>query len=121
MALGEILGEARGKVAGLRALGEGKIEITLQGSGKLLGSDISDMVTFWCVMRPNGTAYGQGQSMQMSIDGMAEWHGSGVGRLSGPGAWKYSYGGVYLNTTSEKWRRLLDVYIVGEYDSDADG
>jgi hypothetical protein len=52
---------------------------------------------------------------------MAEWHGSGVGRPTGPNAWKYSFGGVHTNATSEKWQRLLDVYTAGEYESDADG
>jgi hypothetical protein len=119
MALGEVLGEARGKVTGLKALGDGKIEVSLQGTGKLLGSDITDVVTFWSVMRPNGTAYGEGNEMCMSSDGGAEWKGSGVGRMTGPGAWKYSYGGLYLNATSEKWSRLLQVYTVGEYEADA--
>jgi hypothetical protein len=121
MALGEVLGEARGKVAGLKALGDGKIEVSLQGRGKLLGSDMEDVVTFWSVMRPNGTAYGQGNAIQMSSDGMAVWQGSGVGRPTGPGAWKYSYGGVYTNATSQKWQRLLDFYTTGEYEADADG
>jgi hypothetical protein len=58
MALGDVLGEARGKVAGLKALGNGKIEVSLQGKGQLLGSDMDDVVTFWSVMRPNDTAYG---------------------------------------------------------------
>jgi hypothetical protein len=84
MALGEVLGEARGKVAGLKALGDGKIEVSLQGKGKLLGSDMDDVVTFWSVMRPNGTAYGKGNAADMSTDGMAEWQGSGVGKPTGP-------------------------------------
>jgi hypothetical protein len=121
MVLGEVIGEARGKVAGLRALENGRIEITLQGVGKILGSDMADVTSFWSEMRPNGTAYGEGNSMQMGSDGMAEWKGSGVGRPTGPGAWKYSYGGVYKKVTSAKWARLLDVYTVGEYESDASG
>src|SRR5919108_3861074 len=96
MALGEVLGEARGKVAGLKALGDGKIEVSLQGKGKLLGSDMDDVVTFWSVMRPNGTAYGKENAVHMSTDGMAEWQGSGVGKPIGPGTWKYAFGGVYI-------------------------
>jgi hypothetical protein len=79
MALGEVLGEARGKVAGLKALGNGKIEVSLQGKGQLLVSDMDDVVTFWSVMRPNGTAYGEGIAVHMSTDGMAEWRDSGKG------------------------------------------
>jgi hypothetical protein len=57
MALGEVLGEARGKVAGLRALGDGIIEVSLQGKGTLLGSEMEDITTFGSAMRPNGTAF----------------------------------------------------------------
>lgn len=91
MALGEMLGEASGKVAGLRAVGDGKVEVSIQGKGVMLGSEIEDVTTFRSVMRPNGTAYGQGNSVQMSAEGMAEWHGSGVGRPAGPGTCKYPY------------------------------
>jgi hypothetical protein len=121
MTLGEVLGEAHGKVAGLRALGDGIIEVSLQGKGTLLGSEMEDVTTFGSVMRPNGTAYGQGNSIQMSREGMAEWRGSGVGRSTGPGAWKYSYGGVYTIATPEKWQRLLNVYTAGEYENDDNG
>jgi hypothetical protein len=121
MALGELLGEVRGKVVGLRALGDGIIEVSLQGKGTLLGSEIEDVTTFGSAMRPNGTAYGQGNSIQMSTEGMAEWHGSGVGKPTGPGEWKYAYGGVYTIATSEKLQRLLNVYTAGEYENDANG
>ena len=86
MALGEVLGEARGKVAGLKALGDGKIEVSLQGKGKLLGSDMDDVVTFWSVMRPNGTAYGKGNAVDMSTDGMAWQNGvvQGLADLQDP-------------------------------------
>jgi hypothetical protein len=124
MALGEVLGEARGKVAALRALGDGKIEVSLQGKGTLLGSEIEDVTTFWSVMRPSGTAYGEGNSIQMSNEGMAEWHGSGVGKPTGGGGggWKYAYGGAYRIATPEKWQmRLLNVFTTGEYEDDANG
>lgn len=121
MALGELVGEAKGKIASLRALENGRIEINLQGSGKLLGSDISDITTFWSEMRPNGTAYGEGNSLTMGMDGMAEWKGHGIGRMTEQGGWKYSYGGVFNKATSPKWARLLGVYIVGEYEADMNG
>ncbi|HEU0143396.1 MAG TPA: hypothetical protein VFQ47_01305 [Nitrososphaera sp.] len=121
MALGEMLGEARGKVAVLRALGDGIIEVSLQGKGTLLGSEMEDVTTFGSAMRPNGTAYGQGYSIQMSTEGMAEWRGSGVGKVTAPGAWRYSYGGVYTIATPDKWQRLLNVYTAGEYEADANG
>jgi hypothetical protein len=67
MALCEVLGEARGKVAGLKALGNGKIEVSLQGKGQLSGSDMDDVVTLWS----------EGIAVHMSTADMAEWRGSG--------------------------------------------
>jgi hypothetical protein len=66
MALGEIIGEGHGKVTAMRVLPDGKIEVSQQGTCKLLGSEISDMVTYWTTMRPNGTVYGEGQQAFMS-------------------------------------------------------
>jgi hypothetical protein len=85
MALGEVLGEARGKVTAMRVLSDGKMEVSQQGTGKLLGSEITDAVTYWTVMRPNGTAYGEGHQIIMSSDGSAVWKGSGVGKPIGQG------------------------------------
>ena len=67
MALGEVLAEARGKVAGLKAFGNGKFEVSLQGKGQLSGSDMDDVVTF----RSEEIA------VHMSTAVMAEWRGSG--------------------------------------------
>jgi hypothetical protein len=45
MALGELVGEGRGKITTMRVLPDGKIEVSEQGMGKLLGSEISDAAT----------------------------------------------------------------------------
>jgi hypothetical protein len=123
MALGEIVAEARGKVISLRVLPDGKVEVSLQGSGRLLGSEITDITTFSSAMRPNGTAYGEGQTILMLSDGggSAEFKGTGVGKPTGRGGWRYSYGGAFQTITSQKLGRLLDVYIVGEYNADENG
>jgi hypothetical protein len=42
--------------------------------------------------------------------------GSGVGKLTGRGRWRYSYAGAFQTVTFQKSGRLLDVYTVGEYD-----
>jgi len=123
MALGEELGEGRGKITTLRVLSDGKIEVSQQGTGKLLGSEIiSDVATYWTVMRPNGTAYGEGQQALMSGDGgSAVYKGSGVGKPIGQGSsggWKYAVAAAFQTVTSQKWGRLLDVCTVQEYDVD---
>jgi hypothetical protein len=122
MALGEILGEVSGKVTSTRVLPDGKMEVSQQGTGKLLGSEITEVVTFQTATRPNGTAYGEGHQIIMSSDGSAVWKGSGVGKPTGrSGGWKYAYAGAFQSISSQKWGRLLDVYIVGEYNVDENG
>jgi hypothetical protein len=61
--------------------------------GTLLGSEIEVVTTFWSLIRPNGTAYAQGDSVQTAATGdIPQRHGSGVGRTIGPGMLNYSYG-----------------------------
>jgi len=45
MALGEVAGEGRGKITTMRVIPDGKMEVSQQGTGKLLGSEISDAAT----------------------------------------------------------------------------
>jgi hypothetical protein len=119
MALGEIVAEVSGKITSLRVLPDGKVEVSQQGSGKLLGSEITEITTFSSAMRPNGTAYGEGQTIYMLSDGgLAEFKGTGVGKPTGRGGWRYSFGGAFQNIASQKLGRLLDVYTVGEYNAD---
>jgi hypothetical protein len=85
----------------------------------LIGSEITDVVTYWTGMRPNGTAYGEGEQIIMSGDGSAVWKGSGVGKPTGQGGgWKYAVVGSFQTVASQKWERLLDVCTVEEYDVD---
>jgi hypothetical protein len=121
MAIGEVLGEVRGKITTMRVLPDGKMEVSQQGTGKLLGSEITEVVTYQPTMRSNGTAYGEAQQIIMSSDGSAVWKGSGVGKPTGRGGWKYAYAGAFQTVASQKLGRLLDVYIVGEYDVDENG
>ena len=123
MALGEVLGEASGKIAAIRVLPDGKFEVSVQGSGTLLGSEMTDMITYTAVMRPNGTVYGDAHEMAMSTDGdgLAVWTGAGVGKPTARGGWRYPFGGAYQSASSQKWARLLEVYIVGEYEVDENG
>src|SRR5687768_16406453 len=109
MALGEVVGEGHGKITTLRVLPDGKMEVSQLGNGKLLGSEISDAATYWTVMRPNGTAYGEGDQIIMSGDGSAVWKGSGVGKPIGQGGgWKYAVVGAFQTVASQKWGRLFD-------------
>jgi hypothetical protein len=52
--LGDMIGEFRGKASGYRVLSEGKVEVSQQGMGKLLGFDASMATTGTMSPMPNG-------------------------------------------------------------------
>lgn len=124
--LGELLGEASGKTAGVRVLPtEGqqvKVEVSFQGNGKLLGVGITDTGTYWQTVRPGGVFYGEGHVLMMTKDGeIADWTGFGVGRPTGPApAAHYGVCGS-VQTTSQKLSRLNSVATVVEFDVAEDG
>jgi len=66
---GEKIGELSGKVTSRRVLpnpgGGPKMETSHQISGKLLGVDATETATYWSVVRPDGTLYGEGQGVAM--------------------------------------------------------
>ena len=124
--LGERLGEASGKITGIRVLPtEGqqiKLEVSFQGQGTLLGQSITDFGTYWQTMRPGGTLYGEGHVLMLSSTGdVADWVGGGVGRAIGAG-FKASYG-VYGSFQSAQGalERLGTVATAIEYETEEDG
>jgi hypothetical protein len=123
--LGEKIGGASGKVTSQRVLpnpgGGPKMETSFQSKGTLLGTDIMETGTYWSVVRPDGTLYGEGQGVVMSKDGkIATWIGQGVGTMKKDGAASYR-GAVYYQTSSQKWSRLNKVAAVFEYEVDGQG
>ena len=62
--LGEKIGATSGKVTSqgvLPNLGGGpKMETSFQASGSILGVDVKETGTYWTVVRPDGTLYGEG-------------------------------------------------------------
>src|SRR5438093_13752832 len=76
--LGEKIGGAEGKVTSQRVLpnpgGGPKMETSFQSKGTLLGTNITETGTYWAIVRPDGTLYGEGQGVVMAKDGkMATW------------------------------------------------
>jgi hypothetical protein len=124
--LGQLLGEASGRTTGIRVLPtEGqqvKVEVSFQGSGKLLGVDISDVGTYWQTVRPGGVLYGEGHVLFTTNDGeIADWTGFGVGKPTGPApAAHYAVCGS-TQTTSGKLGHLNTVAAAIEYDVHQDG
>ena len=89
--LGEQIYEHKGKIIGQRILdvseeaGLPKIETTFSASAKVKGTDITDIGTYWSIIKPGAVLYGEGQGVYTTKDGsgeMATWTGQGVGRSS---------------------------------------
>ncbi len=124
--LGELILEGSGKITGARVLpSEGtmpKLEVSCQGSGKLLGQEETEFITYWQTIRPGGELYGEGQKITITQDGeMVTWKGFGVGRPTGKGfAASYRVAGSY-QTASKKLARLNGLVTVIEYEVDEGG
>ena len=122
--LGDMIGEMHGKRTGRRVLkpeGAGlKVEVSFEGSGKILGIDANEIGTYWSATRPDGNLYGEGHGAIVSHTGdLATWVGAGVGQFKG-GAVTYR-GAVYYQSASPKFARLNSVAAVFEYEVDAQG
>ena len=121
--LGELIEEGRGKRTARRVLSADppKVEVSFEGTGKLLGADVNEIGTYWSAVRPDGSLYGEGQGVYTTNDGdMITWRGAGVGKLGAGGAVSYR-GALYFWTTSAKFARLNAVAGVFEYDVDPQG
>ena len=122
---GEKIGESSGKVTSRRVLpsrgGGPRMETSFEANGRLLGVDEKEMGTYWSVVRPDGSLYGEGQGIIMGKGGeMATWIGQGVGTIKKDGAISYR-GAVYYQTQSPGWVRLNTVAAIFEYEVDAQG
>ena len=124
--LGDKLGEASGKFAGIRVLPtEGQqvwLEVSFQGQGTLLGQQITDTGTYRQTIRPGGVLYGEGHVLMMSPTGdVADWVGGGIGRPTGPG-YQASFGvsGSFHSATGAL-AAATEVTDVIEYEVDEGG
>ena len=123
--LGEKICEYSGKITTRRVLpnpgGGPKMETSQQLSGKLLGVQAVENSTYWSVVRPDGTLFGEGQGIAMSEQGdLATWVGQGVGTIGKAGAVSFR-GAVFYYSSSPSWSRLNNVAALFEYAVDADG
>jgi hypothetical protein len=121
---GELVIEARGKSTGMRVIpaeGQGlKIEVSFQQQGKILGQNCNDIGTYWSVVKPDGSLYGEGQGILTTDQGdTATWVGQAAGRRRGAAvSWR---GAVYYQSSSRNLSRLNGAAVVFEYDVDAEG
>ena len=123
--LGEKIGEMSGKITLQRVLsiegGSPKTESSFQQDGSVLGTNVKESGTYWTVVRPDGTHYGEGHGVMIGKDRkMATWKGHGVGTVDKDGSATYR-GAIYFQTVPPKWSRLNKVAVLFEYEIDADG
>ena len=126
--LGEKIWEGTGQTIGTRVLpGDDhryvKLEMSIQGSGKILGVDATNTGTFTAFERVPGQMYAEGQGVIMTADGeSAIWNGHGVGHPTGEGLGVSIRYSVSMQAGADgKLAALNSVLSMGEFESKADG
>jgi hypothetical protein len=127
MALGDQIGDAAGRITGTRVItpevgGPAQMEVTFQGSGTLLGQQITDVGTYVQGFRPGGVLYGEGDVLYLTVDGeSAQFRGFGVGRPTG--AFPAGYFAVCGSslTESQAMSCLNEIASISEFDVDEEG
>ncbi len=121
--LGDLIGEEKGKVTGMRVLESGaagpKVEVTIRTAGKLLGIEMANVASYSSAAQPGGSLYGEGQGFITTKDGdMVTWKGQGAGKMKPGGGVSYR-GAVYFLNGSGKLARLNGMAVVYEHESEA--
>ena len=120
--LGKLIGEFNGKTTGVRVLSEGKMELTQQGMGKVMGIDGSIVTTGTATPMPNGVMMIDANGTLMTTDGdVVMVKINGIGWTTGKG-WKSSYRGAsYQMTMSQKLAAMNKIVCVWENESNENG
>lgn len=123
--LGDVIHEVTGNKVGWRVLppdGLGpRMEISYQGTGKLLGVETVETGTYTAVARPNGTFFADSQGISIASDGgIISWTSQGIGTPDGNGVVSYR-GAVFFQSTSPKFARLGTVTGISEFEVREDG
>src|SRR3990172_10929538 len=119
--LGDLIGEMKGKVTGIRVLAD-RLESTVQGSGKVWGTDENEVETFTSTPRPDGSVLGEGQGLITTKDGdMIMFKGQGIGIPTGKGQAASFRGAIHYQTASQKFVKANRTVGVFEYDIDQEG
>ena len=114
--LGELIGEFTGKNVVSRILSDGKIEVSNQGTGKLLGMD-AFIVSTAVTTTLNGTYMGEVNSIITTMDGSSVMlKGNAVSWASEKGG--TTRAGTIQTTSSPKLMALVKTMLVHEYETD---
>ena len=124
--LGELILDETGTVTGTRVLSNDasgtKLEVSLRTTGQIQGVAESCLWTYWQLIRPDGSVYGQGEGVMTTQDGdVLQMIGHGSGQAPPPGGTMNFRTMLHVHTTSEKFAILNRIGLVGNYDVEADG
>ena len=123
--LGDVIFEMTGKKVGWRVLPPDELgprmEISYQGTGKMLGVETTETGTYTAVARPNGTFFANAQGISVANNGgIISWTGQGIGIPDGNGMVSYR-GVLFFESTSPTFSRLGTVTGISEYEVSEDG
>jgi hypothetical protein len=123
--LGEKIGSFQGKITGQRVLppegGRPKFETSVEISGTILGSAARILGTYWSMVMPDGSLYGEGQGVTMTQAGdTGIYTGTGVGRFKEQGAVSFR-GAIYHQGATGKLAPLNGLTLVFEWEVDGNG
>ena len=123
--LGAVIHEITGKKVGWRVLPPDELgprmEISYQGSGKMLGVETIETGTYTAVARPNGTFFAHTQGISIADNGgIISWTSQGIGTPDGNGMVSYR-GVIFFESTSPVFSPLSLVTGISEYEVSEDG
>ncbi|MER7582011.1 hypothetical protein [Kitasatospora sp. NPDC097691] len=122
--LGDRIAEVTTTETGRRVLptvGGPALEVSMTGTGQLLGHQVREFATYESELRPDGSLFGEGQGVGMTDKGETySWHGSGIGHFTEGGAVSWR-GSLYFETTADAFLRLNDLVALFEFDNDPQG
>ena len=121
--LGEQISETKGKriVRRVLSIEPPTAEVSFEDSGNVLGVATTGIGSYTSSIRPDGSAYGEGQGLIMTADGESvTWKGAGLGKFGAGGAISYR-GMLFFQTASQQLARLNNMCGAFEYEVDASG
>jgi hypothetical protein len=121
--LGELIGETKGKRIVRRVLSTEPptVEVSFEDSGQMGGVPITGIGTYTSVVRLDGSAFGEGQGINMTAEGEGiTWTGTGLGKF-GPGGSVSYRGMLFLRSPFPRLAHLNNVCVAFEYEVDPAG
>ena len=126
--LGEKIVVMQGKMTNQRVLppeqGSPKFETSFEVSGTILDQPAKTVVTYWSMILPNGTLYGDcpNQGVVITQSGeMATFRASGVGKFTNAAGAASFRGAIYYSSPSQVLAKLNGLSVVYEWDVDEHG